>query len=376
MGGRFSALTLFGLVPAALAGIDVTQFLTRARAAAQSFAPSAATRENPALRLGAFLGVHAREGRDKLTLVLPPALETLRLWIEQLVAESTGKEGRGVLPICAEPLTAPAAYGRDRAFVRVALAGHAEPAVEAALAALEQGGHPVMRLEMADLMDLGAQFLLWEVATAVCGFFLKVDPFDQPDVQTAKERAKELLSKPRGGEVEEKASFHAGGLAAFCDPALTSALKADPGQDRPLRQVLDAHLARARPGDYIAILAFLAETDESRRLLEEVRRLARSRTTAPVTVSWGPRYLHSTGQFHKGGPDKGVFLVLGEPEKLRLPVPGKPFSFGELCRAQTRGDAAAMLAAGRRLLRLELGSAAEGLRALANSLGDAAAAVR
>ena len=376
VGGRFSALTLFGLVPAALAGIDVAQFLTRAREAARSFAPDTPTRENAALRLGAFLGVHAREGRDKLTLVLPPALETFGLWIEQLVAESTGKEGRGILPIVAEPLGPPSAYGRDRVFVRLALAGRAGPAVEASLTALEQAGHPVMRLEMADLHDLGAQFLLWEVATAAAGFFLRVDPFDQPDVQTAKERTKEILSKPRGGEAEEKASFRAGGLPAFADPGLAAALGADPGQDRPLREVLDAHLARARPGDYVAILAFLPETDESRRLLEEVRRLARTRTSAPVTVSWGPRYLHSTGQFHKGGPDKGVFLVLGEPERLRLQVPGKPFTFGELCRAQTRGDAAAMLAAGRRVLRLELGSAAEGLRALANSLGDAAAAAR
>lgn len=376
VGGRFSALTLFGLVPAALAGIDVAGFLTRAREAARSFSPSTPTRENAALRLGAFLGAHAREGRDKLTLVLPPALETLGLWIEQLVAESTGKEGRGVLPVASEPLEAPAAYGRDRVFVRVALAGRAEPAVEASLAALEQAGHPVLRLEMADLLDLGAQFLLWEVATAACGFFLKVDPFDQPDVQAAKELAKDILSGPRDGETRQKASFRAGGLSAFCDPQLTSALKADPGQDRPLRQVLDAHFARTRPGDYLAILAFLAENDESRRLLEDVRRLARARTTAPVTVSWGPRYLHSTGQFHKGGPDKGVFLVLGEPERTRLQVPGKPFTFGELCRAQARGDAAAMLAAGRRLLRLELGSAPEGLRALANSLGDAAAAAR
>ncbi|MEK7383286.1 MAG: hypothetical protein AAB262_08365, partial [Elusimicrobiota bacterium] len=317
VGGRFSALTLFGLVPAALAGIDVAEFLTRARAAARSFSPQTPTRENAALRLGAFLGVHAREGRDKLTLVLPPALETFGLWIEQLVAESTGKEGRGLLPVVAEPLAAPEAYGRDRVFVRLALAGHAEPAVESSLTALARAGHPVLRLEMADLRDLGAQFLLWEVATAAVGFFLKIDPFDQPDVQTAKERAKEILSKPRNGEAQEKASFRAGGLPAFADPGLTAALRADPGQDRPLRQVLKAHLARVRPGDYVAILAFLAETDESRRLLEEVRRLARTRATAPVTISWGPRYLHSTGQFHKGGPDKGVFVVLGEPERLR-----------------------------------------------------------
>ena len=372
VGGRFSALTLFGLVPAALAGIDAAELLTRARRAQTAFSPAGPTRDNEALRLGAFLGVHARDGRDKLTLVLPPALETFGLWIEQLVAESTGKEGTGILPVAGEPLESPAAYGRDRAFVRLSLKGHPEPEVEKALAILERAGHPVLRLEMSDLLDLGAQFLLWEIATAVAGFFLRVNPFDQPDVQSAKDKTKELLSGAQ--RAPAKASFRAGGLAAFADAGLICALKADCGQDRPLREVLAAHLARVRPGDYVSVLAFLPENDESRRLLEDARRLIRAATTAPVTVSWGPRYLHSTGQFHKGGPDKGVFLVLGEPEKEKLPVPGKPFTFGGLCSSQTRGDAAAMLAAGRRLLRLELGAAAEGLRALANSLSAAAAA--
>ena len=376
VGGRFSALTLFGLVPASLAGVDCAELLSRARAAASSFSPKTATRDNAALRLGAFIGRHARDGRDKLTLVLPPSLETLGLWIEQLVAESTGKEGKGVLPVTGEPLGAPASYGRDRAFVRLTLKGRPDAAADAALAALEAAGQPVLRLEMNDALDLGAQFLLWEAATAAAGFLLGVDPFDQPDVQTAKEKAKELLTGSKDA-APEKASLRAGGLAAFCDAALVSALKADGGQDRPLREVLGAHLARAKAGDYVSVLAFLAETDENRRLLDEVRRLARARTTAPVTVSWGPRYLHSTGQLHKGGPAKGVFLVLGDEPKTKLPVPGKPFSFGELCRAQAKGDAAAMLAGGRRLLRLELGSdPAGGLRALANALGDAATAAR
>jgi len=374
VGGRFSALTLFGLVPAVLAGVDAGELLSRARAAAAAFSPQTPTRANPALRLGAFIGRHARDGRDKLTLVLPPSLEILGLWIEQLVAESTGKEGRGVLPVTGEPLGVPSAYGRDRAFVRLALKGRAEPAVDAALAALEQAGQPVMRLELNDARDLGAQFLLWEIATAAAGFLLKVNPFDQPDVQAAKDKAKEVLNNLKGG-TPEKASLRAGGLAAFADAGLVSALKADAGQDRPLREVLEAHLSRARPGDYIAVLAFLAETDESRRLIEEIRQLVRTRATVPVTVSWGPRYLHSTGQLHKGGPAKGVFLVLGDSEKAKLAVPGKPFSFGELCRAQAKGDAAAMLAAGRRLLRLDLGvNTIEGLRALANALNDAKAA--
>ncbi len=375
VGGRFSALTLFGLVPAALAGIDAGELLSRARQAAATFSPRTPTRDNPALRLGAFIGRHAREGRDKLTLILPPSLETFGLWIEQLVAESTGKEGRGILPVTGEPLGAPSAYARDRAFVRLTLKGHPEPAVDAALMALEQAGHPVLRLELADPLDLGAQFLLWEVAVAAAGFLLKINPFDQPDVQTAKNKTKEFLNGSKGAP--EKADFRAGGLSAFCDAGLASALKADAGQNRPLREVLAAHLSRVKTGDYVAVLAFIAETDKSRRLIEEVRQGVRARTAAPVTVSWGPRYLHSTGQFHKGGPDTGVFLVLGEAEQTKLAVPGKPFSFGELCRAQEKGDAAAMLSAGRRLLHIELsGATDEGLHALLNALSDTTAAAR
>jgi glucose-6-phosphate isomerase len=378
VGGRFSALTLFGIVPAALGGADASALLDRARAAAKTCSPQTPTRDNPGLRLGAALGRNARDGRDKLTLVLDPRLETLGLWIEQLIAESTGKEGKGIFPVVGETLGAPADYGRDRLFVRVSLKGRADSDVEKKLAALEMAGHPVVRLELADELDLGAQFFIWEVATAAAGFFLGVDPFDQPNVQSAKDGTNVLLSSLDGGSLPaEKADFRAGGLAAFADAGLKSALKADGGQDRPLREVLDAHLARVQPGDYICILAYLAENDETRRLLDDIRRLARARSTAPVTVSWGPRYLHSTGQLYKGGSGRGVFLFLSDSEKTKLPIPGRRFTFGTLCRAQVRGDAAATLASGRRLLRLELGDAPDqALRALANALPEAKTAAR
>ncbi|MFI5362634.1 MAG: bifunctional transaldolase/phosoglucose isomerase [Elusimicrobiota bacterium] len=378
VGGRFSALTMFGIVPAALAGADAGALLDRARAAAKSCSPQTPTRDNPGLRLGSALGRHAREGRDKLTLVLDPRLETLGLWIEQLIAESTGKEGKGIFPVVGETLGAPSDYGRDRLFVRVGLKGRDDRAVDAKLAALEQAGHPVVRLELADELDLGAQFFLWEVATAAAGFLLGVDPFDQPDVQSAKTQTVALLDGLTGGALPaEKPDFRAGGLAAFADAGLKSALKTDGGQDRPLREVLDAHLARVAPGDYVCILAYLAENDESRRILDDVRRLARARSTAPVTVSWGPRYLHSTGQLYKGGSGRGVFLFLSDAGKIPLPVPGRSFTFSTLCRAQARGDAAATLASGRRLLRLELGaSTEEALRALANALSADKAAAR
>jgi transaldolase/glucose-6-phosphate isomerase len=378
VGGRFSALTLFGVVPAVLGGADAAGLLDRARAAAKACSPAAPTRDNPGLRLGAALGCHARDGRDKLTLVLDPRLEAFGLWIEQLIAESTGKEGKGIFPVVGETLGAPAEYGRDRLFVRLSLKGRADHAIDAKLSALEAAGHPVVRLELADELDLGAQFFLWEVATAAAGYFLGVDPFDQPDVQSAKDRTKELLAGLSGGALPaEKADFRAGGLAAFADAGLKSALKSDSGQDRPLREILDAHLARVQPGDYVCILAYLAETDERRRILEDLRRRARARTTAPVTVSWGPRYLHSTGQLYKGGSGRGVFLFLSDSAKTGLPVPTQPFTFGTLVRAQVRGDAAATLASGRRVLRLELGDATdESLRALANALADAKAAAR
>jgi transaldolase/glucose-6-phosphate isomerase len=379
VGGRFSALTLFGMVPAALGGADTAALLDRARAAAKTCSPRTPTRDNPGLRLGAALGRHAREGRDKLTLVLDPRLEAFGLWIEQLIAESTGKEGKGIFPVVGETLGTPAGYGRDRLFVRIGIRGRADLDVEKKLVALEQDGHPVVRLELADEFDLGAQFFIWEVATAAAGFFLGVDPFDQPDVQSAKNRTNDLLAGLDGGALPaEKADFRAGGLAAFADAGLKSALKTDGGQDRPLREVLDAHLARVQPGDYVCVLAYLAENDATRRLLDDIRSLARARSNgAPVTVSWGPRYLHSTGQLYKGGPGRGLFLFLSDAEKTRLPVPGRKFTFGTLCRAQVRGDAAATQAAGRRLLRLELGEAPnEALRALANALSGAKAAAR
>ncbi len=378
VGGRFSALTLFGMVPAALGGLDAAGLLSRARAAAKACAPQTPTRDNPGLRLGAALGRHARDGRDKLTLVLDPRLEAFGSWVEQLVAESTGKDGKGIVPVVGEALGAPSDYGPDRLFVRLALAGRPDPETDKRLTALEAAGHPVVRLELADELDLGAQFFVWEVATAAAGFFLGVDPFDQPDVQAAKDRAKELLSGLTGGELPaEKADFRAGGLAAFADAGLRSALKADGGKDLPLREVLAAHLARVNPGDYVAVLAYLAETDGNRRLLEDIRGLLRSGTTAPATVSWGPRYLHSTGQLYKGGGAGGVFLILSDSARTPVPVPGQAFSFGTLVRAQARGDAAATLAAGRRLLRLDLGDApADSLRAAANALAAASAATR
>ena len=376
VGGRFSALTLFGLVPAALMGVDVETLLTRARAAARECAASVPTGKNPGLRLGAALGSHADRGQDKLTLWISPAFETFALWVEQLIAESTGKEGKGIVPVAFEPLRKAEAYGKDRLFVAVELATQPAPKE---LGALEQAGHPVYTLHLKDAYDLGAQFFIWEVATAAAGFLLGVDPFDQPNVQSAKDMTKALLGSLEGGKLPaEKAPVNAGGLAAFADPELVAALGSrGAGAQLPLSEVLAAHLSRVKDGDYIGVLAYTEPTDDNRRALDSLTQSLRALSKAPVVLEHGPRYLHSTGQLYKGGAANGVFLELVEEDAAQLPVPGQPFTFGTLFRAQARGDFSATLAAKRRALRLELGpSGNRPLQAVANAAAAAAASCR
>ncbi len=377
IGGRYSALSYFGLVPAAALGVDVEKLLTRARAMARACSPAVPSEENPGLRLGAALGCHARNGQDKLTLSLSPALESFGLWAAQLVAESTGKEGVGIVPVLGEPLGAPAAdvYGEDRLFVRLSLPDSPDREAARSLGELERAGRPVLALELADAYDLGGQFLLWEIATAAAGFLLGVNPFDQPDVQAAKDQTMKLLGElEKGALPREAAHFRAGGLAAFSDPGLLKSLGAGRGSDLPVRDVLAAHLGRLEPGDHCAILAYLDGGDEAARLaVAALRSLIRKTTTCPVLVEYGPRYLHSTGQLYKGGGAGGVYLVLTEPPAADLPVPRSPFTFGTLLSAQARGDFSALVKAGRRVLRLELGPAGAGsLQALANALTEPA----
>ena len=357
VGGRFSALSLFGLVPAAVMGADLESLLNAARACARACSAGIAPAQNPALRLGAELGLQARRGKDKLTLCVAPELEALGLWIEQLIAESTGKEGRGILPVHDEPLEGPQAYGPDRIFARIALKGPPDREVENKLSALEAAGHPVLRLTLADRHELGAQFFLWEAATAAAGFLLKVNPFDQPDVQSAKDQTKKLLRGLKRGELpKETADLRAGGLAAFADQDLLLKLGASRGLDLPLSRVLKTHIERLKAGDYCAVLAYAHPSEEATIALEDLQKRLRRLSKAAVTVQYGPRYLHSTGQLYKGGGANGLFLELVEADAAAVPVPNENFSFGVLHRAQARGDYAAMLAGRRRILRLDLGS--------------------
>ena len=340
IGGRYSALSFFGLAPALFAGLDIEKVLDGARRMAAACAADVPAGENPALVLGAQLGELALAGRDKLTLVTPSRLAPLGAWVEQLVAESTGKEGAGILPVDLEPLGPPEAYGDDRVFVVVGLAGEAVD--DERLAALEAAGHPVLRHELAEPHDIGGEFLRWELATAAAGAVLGIDPFDQPNVQESKDNTKALLKAyAEDGELPQEATD--GERFAY------------PAHDAGLGAALAALLDRAGPGEYLAIQAFIRPDPVGWETLQRLRLALRDRLRIATTLGYGPRYLHSTGQFHKGGPARGLFLQVIGHDPDDVTVPGQPYSFGVLKRAQARGDLAALRARGKPVLRVCLG---------------------
>ncbi len=342
VGGRYSALSHFGLVPAALIGVDAGALLASARAMAAACGPAVADIHNPALQLGAALGEAALAGRDKATLLTSPALAAFPEWAEQLIAESTGKEGTGVVPVAGEPVAPPTAYGSDRFFVYLAVEGDEDAPQAAAVAALAAAGHPVASITLPGRIDVAAEMFRAELATAAAGAVLGIHPFNQPDVQRAKELAHQALS----GDLD--ASI--GGV--------------DATQPGPLGDAVDSWLASARPGDYVALHAYLAPTPEVDRALARMRLALRDRLQAATTVGYGPRFLHSTGQLHKGGPDSGLFLqIVDEPSQPAL-VPGTGYSFAQLIAGQADGDYQALRDAGRRVLRVHVGTAAQGLPAL------------
>jgi glucose-6-phosphate isomerase len=368
VGGRYSALSVFGLLPAALHGVDLGGLLSRA--AGMAGACRRPAHENPGLQLGAAIGEAALAGRDKLTILTSPRLASLGDWIEQLVAESTGKAGRGIVPVVGEPIGAAGEYGSDRQFVFVNLADDADPARRRLAGELGELGHPVVQVELADPLDVGAEFVRWEVATAAAGIVLGIDPFDQPNVQEAKDATRALLDAyRRDGALPQPAPIVAEpGIAAYGDPA---ALRDDPVT---VEGALRALLETGSDGDYLALLAYLPADPATEELLQRVRALVRDRTGMATTLGFGPRFLHSTGQLHKGGPASGVFLQLtGEPRR-DLPIPGWKESFGILIAAQAAGDLAALQGRGRRVLRLHLADPATGLARLEAMMDEALAA--
>jgi glucose-6-phosphate isomerase len=350
IGGRYSALSFFGMVPAALMGHDVGEIVGWGLAMLAAAHPSAAAaKDNPATGLGLMIGEGARSGRDKLTLVVPDALDAFGLWVEQLVAESTGKQGTGIVPIAGEPLADPKRYGTDRLFVRVRAHGaHDEAARDEAIRALTSAQVPVVEIDTPEKTALGAEFVRWEIATAVAGAILQINPFDQPNVQQAKDATNVLLAGySSSGALPIPAPDRTldNGVTMTLSAAARTQLKgAGP----------DALLTLLRGGDYFALLAYLDHDPEYLRELQTLRRGVRDRSRAATMFGYGPRYLHSTGQLHKGGPNTGVFLLISAAPREDLAIPEKPFSFGTLEQAQALGDFKSLDAAGRRALHAHL----------------------
>ncbi len=333
IGGRYSVLSYFGLVPAALMGIDVDKLLSRADRMKECCIRDVSAARNPAARLGAIMGRLVRHGRDKATLVTSPSISSFGLWAEQLLAESTGKEGTGIVPVAGEPLGMPGEYGDDRLFVYLRLEGDDNEETDFAMESLQAAGHPEVRLDLQDKYDIGAEFFRWEFATAVAGYILKVNPFDQPDVQSAKDMTDAVLERVRR----------------------TGSLEGTMGPSGSLREFLE----QGNKGDYLAVLVYAAETPGVNKALQMLRRKVMQRYAIATTVGYGPRYLHSTGQLHKGGPGLGLFLQLTADHSREVEVPGYGFGFGLLADAQAAGDMQALRNAGQRAVRVHLGSRPE-----------------
>ncbi|MEO6725876.1 MAG: bifunctional transaldolase/phosoglucose isomerase [Blastocatellia bacterium] len=362
IGGRYSALSFFGMVPAAVQGFDFRTLLDRAKTAMHACAPVVPAADNPAAKLGAIIGTLANEGRNKLTLSMDAEIASLGLWIEQLVAESTGKEGKGILPVAGEKLGAPDVYGNDRLFVHISV-GKIDPETDSKLHALESAGHPVVRRKLNDTLDLGAEFYLWEMATAIAGKITDINPFDQPNVQESKDNTVRLLEefKQNGKLTEQSLATEGRGLRVLCADETIQQL----GAGASVESFIGAHVKRAGAGDYVALCDYLQETGEHEALIQVIRAHVRDALHVATTTGYGPRFLHSTGQLHKGGDDHGVFVQITADDVKDVPLPGEPFGFSILKQAQALGDFASLASRHRRAIRVHLGAdIAAGLKTL------------
>jgi transaldolase/glucose-6-phosphate isomerase len=358
IGGRYSALSDFGMVPGAAAGVDVAALLGSARAMASACSASTPAADNPGLVLGAVIGACAHAGKDKVTLLTSPGVTRLGAWLEQLLAESTGKQGRGVIPVDGEQVGPPEVYGTDRLFAYVRLTSDDDDAQDARVTALEKAGHPVVRIELSEPHELGGEFYRWEFATAVAGSLLGINPFDQPDVEDAKVLAREITDRyDETGELPRRTPFVEGdGLRLYADDANRAEIVALAGDDADVSAHLGAHLTRARAGDYVALLAYVEMNPQHEAALREIQALVRDTRRVATCVGFGPRFQHSTGQAYKGGPDTGVFLQITCDDSVTLPVPGHRYTFGVVKEAQARSDLDVLAERGRRVLRLHVGA--------------------
>ena len=351
IGGRESALSYFGLVPAALIGVDIATLLERAIRMAHSSAGRLRVENNVGVSLGGALGALQKAGRDKLTFIVSPAIGAFGLWVEQLIAESTGKEGVGIIPICDEPLVEAKSYGKDRVFAYLRLKdGDAHQ--DAAFEAIRKLGFPTVEIAVDDRIDLGGEFMRWEIAAATVGSILKINPFYEPNVQESKDNTNRLLAEfERSRELPAPSPIAENGkLAIYCEGAARAALMN--GHD--FRGLIRDFLNLARPGDYLATMAYVSPNPTVDREIVAIRRAVVERYAIATTFGYGPRYLHSTGQLHKGGPNKGLFLQITQTHREALPIPGETYDFAQLNQAQYLGDFQSLEAHGRRVIRVHL----------------------
>jgi transaldolase / glucose-6-phosphate isomerase len=358
IGGRYSALSNFGMVPAAAIGIDVRKFLDRTQEMVRACGAEASVEENPGAMLGIILGTAAVNDRDKVTIITSHDISDLGAWLEQLLAESTGKAGKGIIPVDREELGPPEVYGKDRLFAYIHTEHATDVGVEAKISALEKAGYPVVRISMADIYDLGAEFFRWEIATAVAGSIIGINAFNQPDVEASKVVTRDLTSayEKTGSLPAEKPVLDEDGIKLFTDEKNAAELGHSAGDEKSLAGYLKAHLNRLRTGDYFALLGFIQMNAEHEKALQTMRIAVRDQKHVATCLGFGPRFLHSTGQAYKGGPNSGVFLQVTCDDADELPVPGQKYTFGIVKAAQARGDFQVLVERGRRALRVHLPS--------------------
>jgi len=373
IGGRYSALSDFGMVPAAVMGIDAPRFLDRADVMAIACSSCLPVDKNPGVQLGLILGVAAKNGRDKVTLMTSPGISDFGAWLEQLMAESTGKDGKGLIPVDREALGAVEAYGNDRVFAYIRLEGGADAAQDAAADALAKAGHPVVRIALKEIYNLGQEMFRWEIATAVAGSVIGINAFNQPDVEASKIATRKLTTEyeKNGSLPAESPILSENGIQLYTDEKNAAALASAAGSDKTVVGYLRAHLNRLKAGDYMALLAYVQMNEAHEATLQSMRTAVRNKKRVATCLGFGPRFLHSTGQAYKGGPNSGVFLQVTCDDKADLSVPGQKYTFGVVKAAQARGDFTVLVERDRRALRIHLQDVESGLAALYSAIEKA-----
>jgi transaldolase/glucose-6-phosphate isomerase len=372
IGGRYSALSNFGMVPAAVMGVDVPKFLKNTKKMVDACGEDTDATTNPGVILGTILGIAANQGRDKMTIITSPGIFDLGAWLEQLLAESTGKSGKGIIPVDRERLAKPDTYGNDRVFAYLRLESDPDKEQSAAVDALAKAGHPVVRIVLPDIYNLGQEFFRWEIATAVAGALIGINAFNQPDVEASKTETRKLTTEYEStGKLPSETPFFTGdGAKLYADLKNAAELKGG----ATLTGFLKKHLARIGAGDYFAVLGYITMNEAHEEALQAIRLAVRDNKKVATVLGFGPRFLHSTGQAYKGGPNSGVFLQITCDDAVDILVPGQKYTFGVVKAAQARGDFAVLAERGRRALRVHVGKdVAAGLATLTNAVHDALA---